>query len=134
MSWRNLLVLTESPVQTNPRGPVMETGEHVSIHTQSGLDAAADASPSVHCIIFGGIPRGEHSFPDTSVTYSKWGCLHEGAEYSPWQPLAASNQGMPAQLASGQGPTPAQCSSTPLLAISVVMGTLSLGDAPAGGR
>lgn len=70
VSWRNLLVLTECPVQTSPRGAVMGTGEHVPPHTQHDLDAAADASPSVHCIIFGGVPQGEHSFPNPSFTYS----------------------------------------------------------------
>lgn len=70
VSWRNLLVLTECPVQTSPRGAVMGTGEHVPPHTQHGLDAAADASPTVHCIIFGGVPQGEHSFPNPSFTYS----------------------------------------------------------------
>lgn len=61
-------------------------------------------------------------------------CFHGGAECrikagSSWQP-----QSQPPQLAPGQGPTPPQCSSTPLLATSVLVGTPSLGDARAGGR
>lgn len=47
---------------------------------------------------------------------------------------AASIQGIPAQLLPGQGPTPPQCSSTALLATSVVADTPNLGDADAGGR
>lgn len=71
-------------------------------------------------------------------TASQTPALPRATGVSTWrcrvQPLAASNQGVPAQLAPSQGPTPPQCSSTPLLAISVVMGTLSPGDAHAGGR
>lgn len=40
---------------------------------------------------------------------STWRC-----RVQPLQPLAASKQGMPAQLAPGQGPTPPQGSSTSL--------------------
>lgn len=109
----------------------METGEHVPIHTQPGLDAAADAPPSVHCIIFGGIPRGEHSFPDTSITYSNWGVYMEVQSAAP----AAPGRLKPGD-ASSAGTWPRSHSTPGLLhvSVSVVVGTPSLGDAHAGGR